>query len=1004
MHLTWQPAGFTFTLRLLVLLLVPLVGLGVLSIQRIENETARTNGARMHVDDARRQQAVAAIYGPAQLEQIALEGLAAIDEVGVPRDLVVSISGVDFATRYNTNLLELDASLDTLVAEHGDVVVYGDSSLGTELSFFRGALAAQRQLSNEERSTQLDVRSTFAQLDLLLVSVLAPADIDGSGDANRSEAGGAVLDRMQLASLSDVLSTAGERGKTLLDGLLDRSPETAAETRRASNRLDYAIERHGALLATPDSGSWNRLVAGLEPVPDSLLGDVVSESIAINFDPAYIRTSTASILSQLSFLEALESYSSDFHQAAVTDLEANAVEASRAALNTRVFAGAVAAMSLAILLLVAWSTLVPLRRLTQHAAAISDGSFDLEPLPERGPSDVRTLTHTMNSMAATLRGVEHEITDLAAGAGGTHDRSLPGKIGVSIARSFDRLEAVTTRLHASEQLASSIVEQAADAIWTIDEDGLIGTANSSSGELLGIPAAEQVGQPLRVFLPENQGEVTIRSASGESAQLLVSSSDIEGGNRPLTTVIAHDISERLRFEQRLAYQAHHDGLTGLPNRFAVLEALDNAADGDPIAVLFVDLDGFKSVNDTQGHLAGDRVLTEVGRRLSIHVRPGDFVGRLGGDEFVVILHDIVQDADAVAFGYRLIREIEQPYHDSDHLFVLSASIGIATFESGLADADLSPLDAIQRADSAVYAAKQHGRGRVEAFDEKLQAKTVRDAEIELELRSAVRNDELELHLQPVADTVLKRFTGAEALVRWNRPSQGLVPPGDFIPVAERSSLIDEISRWVLTTACSTLARWADIDGLNDLRIAVNIAGSHLLDGDLLADLDAALLLTGADPQLLEFELTETQLMHDHERAAAILQDIRARGITVAIDDFGTGYSSMAYLRQLPIDTLKIDRSFIVPLGDDATDTTVVDALLTIGHALGLSVVAEGIETPSQLEYVTAHGADRVQGFHLAHPMPIDEAERFLDGGASLSSLFDDDAARCDQAPSLKSTS
>ena len=1007
MSFSWRPAGFTFTLRLLVLLLVPLVGLGVLSAQRIDTESGRSRSTKMLVDDARLQQSVAAVYGPAQLEQIALEGLAAIDEIGVPRDLVVAVSGVDFESRYNTNVVALDAALQALADQHGDVAAYGDSDLGSELSFFRGALAVQRELSEDGRAVQTDVRKVFGDLNSLLADVLTPPGIDGIDridDSGRRESGGTVLDRMRLALLNDVLSTAGERVTALLDGLLDQSPETALGIRRASARLDFAIERHAELLTPTGAESWDQVVTGLEPVPDSLLGTRESESIAIDFDPDYIRNSTTSLLAQLEFLESLEAYSSEFHQTAVADLEADAAVASRAAVNTRLFAGSIAALSLTIMLLVAWSTLRPLRRLTRHAAAISDGSFDVKPLPERGPSDVRALTHTMNSMAATLRGVEHEIADLASGADTTHARELPGKIGVAITRSFDRLEAVTSQLHASEQLASSIVEQAADAIWTVDEHGLISTANGSSVELLGLPAADQVGEPLKLFLPDNNGEVTINNASGQSTRLLVARSDIEGGSRPLSTVIAHDISERLRFEERLAYQAHHDGLTGLPNRFAVLEALHDAPADEPIAVLFVDLDGFKSVNDTQGHLAGDRVLTEVGSRLLTHVRPGDFVGRLGGDEFVVIMNDIAQDADAVSFGYRLIREIEQPYHDSDHLFALSASIGIATFETGLANAGSGPLDAIQRADSAVYAAKRRGRGRVEAFDEQLQARIVADAEIEIALRSAVRNNELELHLQPVADTVLRRFTAAEALVRWNRPGQGLVPPGDFIPIAERSSLIDEISRWVLTAACATLARWASDDNLSDLRIAVNIAGSHLLDGNLVADLDAALLLTDADPRLLEFELTETQLMDDHERAAAILEEIRARGITVAIDDFGTGYSSMAYLRQLPIDTLKIDQSFIAPLCDEGTDTTVIDALLTIGHALGLSVVAEGIETPLQLEYVTEHGADRAQGFHLARPMPIEDAERFLADGPLPASWIDNADSGVERPRSIESTS
>ncbi len=963
-------------MRLLALVLVPLVALGVLSYQRIETEQAAAASATRLVDEARLQQSIAAVYAPAQLEQIALEGLAAIDELGVPREFVVASAGVDFESTYDDNAAKLDVRLDELARDHGDVAV-GDSTLSRRLSFIRGELAVQRRLSAEGRAIQVDVRGVFAGLDQLLAEALG--DDAASGPDQRASSSLSSRDAIQLEALSEVLSTAGDRGKELLNGLLNRTPEGAMRTQRASNRLDFSIERFASVLEPADLPRFTEVADELQPVPASLLTAEEVDSIAINFDPDYIQTSATAVLDQLAFLESLEDYSNEFHGSVVTDLEHDAVHATSVASDTRLLAAAVVVLSLAILALLAFSTLRPLRRLTRRAQMISDGLFDVEPLEHRGPRDVRILTSTMNSMAATLRSVDQEIADLASGASGGTDRHIPGTIGVSISQSFDRIEATTSRLHASEQLAVAIIEQAADAIWTVDEHGMVAMANQASVELTGIPAAAQIGKPLRLHVPNSDGEATITTSTGDTARLLVASSEFEAGDRPLTTVIARDVSERMRFEETLAYQARHDALTGLPNRFAVLDALATLDHDDPVAVLFVDLDGFKSVNDTHGHVAGDQVLTEVGQRLSSQVRPGDFVGRLGGDEFVVVMHGIARETDATSFGYRLIREIEQPYHDNDQLFSLSASIGIAMFADGLAADASGPLDAIRRADSAVYAAKQRGRGRVEAFDEHLQAQIVHQADIELALRSAVRNDELELHLQPVHDVVLQRFTGAEALVRWNRPGHGMVSPGDFIPIAERSSLIDDIGRWVLTTACSTLARWADDDRTAELRIAVNIAGSHLLDGDLVEDLDEALRLTGADPRLLEFELTETQLMEDHARAAEILQQIRARGINVAIDDFGTGYSSMAYLRGLPIDTLKIDRSFIAPIGDDDGDgdTTVVDALLSIGHALGLSIVAEGVETQEQLDYVAAHGADRIQGFFLARPMPIADTERFL---------------------------
>ncbi len=968
--------GFSFTLRLLALLLVPLVGLGVLSFQRIQLEQSASASARTLVETARLQQSVADVYGPAQLEQIALAGLAAIDALGVPRDLVVATAGVDFGATYTANVRELDERLDTLANEHGEQAVGEGLTLASRLDGVRREISEQRELSAQGQARQEDVRAVFARLDSCLAEALDPA-LDPDELDVPTIAVSSVEERAQLSALSAVMVTAGERGRALLDGLLDRTPETTAAIRRAVDRLDFAIERFEALLDEPQP-DFNQLIDELQPVPETLLArDDESSSIADEFDPTYIQTSAGAILDQLAFLSALEVFSGDFHHAAVTDLEAEADRATAAARRVEVFAAMIALISLALLLVVVFSTLRPLRRLTRRARDISDGSFDVMPLPERGPKDVRILTGTMNTMTTTLRGVDRGIAALASGSSEEQDRHLPGTIGVSITRSFDRLEAMTARLHASEQLASAIVEQAADAIWTIDEDGYITMANDASVDLVGVDAHDQVGTALANFLPSIDGEVSIDGPTGETARLLVASSAITGGNRKLTTVIARDISERLRFEERLAYQARHDALTGLPNRFAVLDAIASAAANRPLAVLFVDLDGFKSVNDTQGHLAGDRVLTEVGRRLTDHVLPGDFVGRLGGDEFVIVMNGVGQDTEATSFAYRLIRAIEQPYHDNDHLFMLSASIGVATFPRGLGEHRTTPLDAIRRADSAVYAAKQGGRGRVEAFDEQMQAAIVRDAEIELALRSAVRRGELELHLQPVYDTLLDRFTSAEALVRWNRPGFGVVPPNDFIPIAERSSLIDEISRWVLSAACSTLARWAQHGATSGLRIAVNISSTHLLDGGLVSDLDAALMLSRADPRLLDIEITESQLMDDHARAAEILEEIRSRGIKVAIDDFGTGYSSMAYLRQLPIDTLKIDQSFIAPIGSGNIDTTVIDALLTIGHALGLSVVAEGVETAEQLEYVCSRGADRVQGFFLARPMPVGIATTFL---------------------------
>ena len=430
----WRPAGISFTLRLLTLLLVPLVGLGVLAVQRIDGERDSAATALALVEDARRQQDAAAIYGPAQLEQIALEGLASVDDLGLPRDLVVSVTGVDFEATYDTNQVQFDTALDRLANQHGDFVLDDGTNLGTRLGSVRTELAAQRQLSTALRAERNEIRRVFAELHLVLTD-----SISSTLPAVGADTALATTSQTELAALSELLVAAGARGEALLDALVNRSEATATAIVRASARLDFAIEPYSRVVDANRMAGFQAVTESLQPIQPALLDAGDDQSLAEDFDTEYITVSAGAVLAQLAFQTSLETYSNDVHTAVVDNLEAQAIEAESNATQTQLLLAITVGLSGVILILLSWTTLRPLRRLTKRALAISDGAFEAEPLPIRGPSDVRTLTNTMNAMTATLQAIDDEIADLATGTPVESHRALPGAIGVSLAQSFERL-------------------------------------------------------------------------------------------------------------------------------------------------------------------------------------------------------------------------------------------------------------------------------------------------------------------------------------------------------------------------------------------------------------------------------------------------------------------------------------------------------------------------------------------------------------------------------------
>jgi diguanylate cyclase (GGDEF)-like protein len=436
---------------------------------------------------------------------------------------------------------------------------------------------------------------------------------------------------------------------------------------------------------------------------------------------------------------------------------------------------------------------------------------------------------------------------------------------------------------------------------------------------------------------------------------------------------------RDRAAQEIRHQALHDPLTGLPNRVLFVDRLQVALTrcerrGTSVAVLFLDLDHFKFVNDSLGHSVGDDLLRSLARRLAGALRPGDTVARFGGDEFVVICDDLRDPGEARRLAERTIAALAQPFvlHGNDH--VVTASVGIALAEGLRREAE----DLVREADAAMYRAKERGRGRYELFDELMRDRALSRLRTESELRTALACDELRVEYQPVIDLSDDSVHGVEALVRWQHPQRGLLMPGEFIGVAEDGGLIGALGEWVLHEACAQGAAWhAASPDQPPLTIAVNLSARQLMDAGTVETVRSALERTGLDPACLYLEITESVLMDDPEASALTLGLLKDLGVSISLDDFGTGYSSLAYLRRYPIDVIKVDREFVPHIAETGPDAAIFQAVLSMGHSMGISVVAEGVETLEQEHALRALGCPRVQGYLYAPPMPADEFARFL---------------------------
>jgi diguanylate cyclase (GGDEF)-like protein len=445
-----------------------------------------------------------------------------------------------------------------------------------------------------------------------------------------------------------------------------------------------------------------------------------------------------------------------------------------------------------------------------------------------------------------------------------------------------------------------------------------------------------------------------------------------------------DVTDRRRTDDRIRRLAHYDDLTGLANRnlfgYHLSRALSHADRyGKSFSLLFIDLDRFKIINDSLGHDVGDSVLKIIGRRLSDAVRAADLVARFGGDEFVVIAEEVGAPEDSAEIARKLLAKIEEPVFAQGQEFILTASIGIAIFPAD--GRDMQTL--VKHADIAMYRAKERGKNTFEFYTSGNDGVNVERLSLESRLKRAVSDmGQFVLHYQPKISVADGRITGVEALVRWVSPDRGMVPPAEFIPLAEETGLIGAIGEWVLESACRQSLAW-HADGLPPVRIAVNISARQLYADHFVTQVHKVLADTGADPGSIELEITESVMMQNVQQMAERLAEMKQLGLHIAIDDFGTGYSSLSYLKRLPIDSLKVDRSFVQDVPADADDATITRAVIALAHSLRLEVVAEGVETEAQLEFLRDLGCDHIQGYLFSKPLPAAEVEELLRRGARL---------------------
>lgn len=546
---------------------------------------------------------------------------------------------------------------------------------------------------------------------------------------------------------------------------------------------------------------------------------------------------------------------------------------------------------------------------------------------------------------------------------------------------------------------SSAVQQSGSAVVITDRGGTIEYVNPRFSVVTGYSPEEVIGRRTPYFGIDEanaehrellrtielgrdwRGELRSRTRSGEFYWALVSISPIHNEKGQITHFVAvcEDVTELKETQAKIERLAFYDTLTGLENRTLFRERLSQAANasqrsGRSVALLFLDLDHFKRVNDTLGHDAGDRLLQKVAERLRACVRKGDMVSRIGGDEFTVLLQKVEGTAGASIVARKLLEALRRPIHISSQEVLVTASIGITIAPEDSVNAETL----MKNADLALYRAKEKGRNDYRFFTEEMNIEVMQRLQLEGELRCALEREEFVLYFQPLVGLTTKEPRSFEALLRWRHPKRGLVPPSEFISIIEESGLVVPIGKWILRSACEQLKRFAQL-GFRDVRVAINLSARQFGDPSLVKDVQQILEETKTKGESLELEITESIIMENIEDARVTLRRLKKLGVALSIDDFGTGYSSLSYLKLLPVDILKVDRSFVKEIPNDRRDMEIVSAVIAMSHKLRLTVVAEGVETAAQLAFLQENGCDLAQGYYFGRPQPVDRLaySRFL---------------------------